>query len=119
MLMGDKIETATCNAVSSRLAERSQGIFKIVRIPNRTDVRRALIRFKNPAGAYVLIVYGTSLQTDLAMLSEEFMYAVAATPRRRKPPLNSLCWKSRESASRGKLRQHDLTRIPVSVSSSR
>lgn len=45
MLMGDKIETATCNAVSSRLAERSQGIFKIVRIPNRTDARRAL-RFR-------------------------------------------------------------------------
>lgn len=80
MLTGDKVETATCIAVSSRLAERSQGIFKIVGISNRTDAMRALTRFKNQAGADVLIVDGTSLQTYLDMFPEEFMDAAAAAP---------------------------------------
>ncbi len=80
MLTGDKVETATCIAVSSRLAERSQGMFTITGITSRNEAMRALSRFKTQSSSDVLIVDGTSLQTFLDMFAEEFMEVVASAP---------------------------------------
>lgn len=80
MLTGDKVETATCIAVSSRLVERSQGIFPIVGVNGRHDAMRALSRFRSQAGSNVLIVDGVSLQTYLDLFPAEFMDVAADAP---------------------------------------
>lgn len=80
MLTGDKVETATCIAVSSRLAERSQGIYKITGLKTRNEANRALARFRRQAGTDVLVVDGTSLQLFLDMFPEEFIELAAMAP---------------------------------------
>jgi phospholipid-translocating ATPase len=80
MLTGDKVETATCIAVSSRLAERSQGIFAITGITNRNDAARALSRFRRQAATDVLVVDGTSLQVYLDIFPAEFVDAASLAP---------------------------------------
>lgn len=80
MLTGDKVETATCIAVSSRLADRSQGIFTITGVTGRNDAMRALSRFRTQSSSDVLIVDGTSLQTFLDMFPDEFMDVAASAP---------------------------------------
>lgn len=80
MLTGDKVETATCIAVSSRLAERSQGIFTITGVTSRSEASRALSRFRRQATTDVLVVDGTSLQVYLDMFPAEFVDAAALSP---------------------------------------
>lgn len=80
MLTGDKVETATCIAISSRLAERSQGIFTITGLTGRNEAARALARFRRQGGTDVLIVDGTSLQVFLDMFPAEFVDAAALAP---------------------------------------
>lgn len=80
MLTGDKVETATNIAISSRLAERSQGIFRITGMKSRTEASRALSRFRRQANNDVLVVDGTSLQIYLDMFPEEFIELAAMAP---------------------------------------
>lgn len=80
MLTGDKVETATCIAVSSRLAERSQGIYKITGLKSRNEASRALSRFRRQAGSDVLVVDGASLQIFLDVLPDEFIELAAMAP---------------------------------------
>lgn len=80
MLTGDKVETATNIAVSSRLAERSQGIFSITGMTGRNEASRALARFRRQASTDVLVVDGTSLQIYLDMFPEEFIELAARAP---------------------------------------
>uniref|UniRef100_A0A7S1TBX7 Phospholipid-transporting ATPase n=1 Tax=Compsopogon caeruleus TaxID=31354 RepID=A0A7S1TBX7_9RHOD len=80
MLTGDKVETATCVAVSSRLAERSQGIFRITGITSRAEASRRLSVFKRNAKNDVLVVDGTSLQVYLDHFPEDFMEAASMAP---------------------------------------
>lgn len=80
MLTGDKVETATCIAVSSRLVERSQGIHTITGLTSRNEASRALSRFKRQNGSDVLIVDGASLQILLDMFPEEFIEAAGMAP---------------------------------------
>ena len=80
MLTGDKVETATCIAVSSRLAERSQGIHTITGLTNRNEASRALSRFRRQASSDVLVVDGASLQIFLDMFPEEFIELAALAP---------------------------------------
>lgn len=80
MLTGDKVETATNIAVSSRLAERSQGIFTITGMKSRNEASRALSRFRRQASSDVLVVDGTSLQVYLDMFPEEFIELAAMAP---------------------------------------
>lgn len=80
MLTGDKVETATCIAVSSRLAERSQGIYKITGLKSRNEASRALARFRRQAGTDVLVVDGASLQMFLDLFPEEFIELAAMAP---------------------------------------
>eukprot|EP00177_Eucheuma_denticulatum_P004786 GFKZ01008694.1.p1 GENE.GFKZ01008694.1~~GFKZ01008694.1.p1 ORF type:complete len:1164 (+),score=162.67 GFKZ01008694.1:465-3494(+) len=80
MLTGDKVETATNIAISSRLAERSQGIFRITGMKSRSEASRALSRFRRQANNDVLVVDGTSLQIYLDMFPEEFIELAAMAP---------------------------------------
>lgn len=80
MLTGDKVETATCIAVSSRLAERSQGIYQITGLKSQNEASRALARFRRQAATDVLVLDGTSLQIFLDMFPEDFIELAAMAP---------------------------------------
>ncbi|KAI0560620.1 phospholipid-transporting ATPase IIA [Gracilaria domingensis] len=80
MLTGDKVETATCIAISSRLAERSQGIFRVTGLKSKNEASRALSRFRRQAGSDVLVIDGSSLQILLDMFPEEFIELAATAP---------------------------------------
>eukprot|EP00180_Rhodochaete_pulchella_P000532 Plantae.Rhodophyta-Rhodochaete_pulchella.ctg1382.p1 GENE.Plantae.Rhodophyta-Rhodochaete_pulchella.ctg1382~~Plantae.Rhodophyta-Rhodochaete_pulchella.ctg1382.p1 ORF type:complete len:816 (+),score=159.98 Plantae.Rhodophyta-Rhodochaete_pulchella.ctg1382:177-2450(+) len=80
MLTGDKVETATCIAVSSRLAERSQGISKITGVTSRNEASRKLSHFGRVANKDVLVVDGTSIQWFLDHYPRDFFEVAAAAP---------------------------------------
>ncbi|PXF43078.1 putative phospholipid-transporting ATPase IIB [Gracilariopsis chorda] len=80
MLTGDKVETATCIAIASRLAERSQGIFRVAGLKSRNEASRALSRFRRESGSDVLVIDGSSLQILLDMFPEEFIELAATAP---------------------------------------
>lgn len=80
MLTGDKVETATCIAISSRLAERSQGIFKITGISSKNEASRVLNRFKRHSRTDVLVLDGQSLQIFLDLFPEEFIEIASMAP---------------------------------------
>lgn len=80
MLTGDKVETATCIAISSRLAERSQGIYKITGLSSRNEASRALTRFRRQARSDVLVVDGASLQIFLDFFPADFIELAAMAP---------------------------------------
>lgn len=80
MLTGDKVETATCIAVSSRLAERSQGIYKITGLSSKNEASRALARLRRQAGSEVLVVDGASLQLFLDIFPDEFIDLASLAP---------------------------------------
>ncbi|PXF42764.1 putative phospholipid-transporting ATPase IIB [Gracilariopsis chorda] len=80
MLTGDKVETATCIAISSRLAERSQRIFRVPGLKSRNEASRALLRFRRQAGLDALVVDGSSLQILLNTFLEEFIVFAATAP---------------------------------------
>lgn len=47
MLTGDKVETATCIAISARLVSRNQNIFTIAGIEDRNEITNLLKNFGN------------------------------------------------------------------------
>ncbi|GJQ11831.1 hypothetical protein GpartN1_g3622.t1 [Galdieria partita] len=79
MLTGDKVETATNIAISSRLVQRSKGIYTITGVSSRIEASRQLSLYRHRIGD-VLIVDGPSLQTLLAFCREEFLQLSCLAP---------------------------------------
>ena len=61
MLTGDKLETATCIAKSSRLVSRSQDIHVFKAISNRSEAHLELNAFRRKSDC-ALIIMGESLE---------------------------------------------------------
>ncbi|KAJ9059424.1 putative aminophospholipid-translocase, variant 3 [Entomophthora muscae] len=79
MLTGDKIETATCIAVSSKLVARNQPIHQMYQICNSTAARTEmeLVAIQKDC---CLVIDGDSLQICLDQLREEFMELAVGLP---------------------------------------
>jgi len=70
MLTGDKRETATCIAISSKLAARNHSFYQM-ELKNIEDGRRQLQEFSEAYDS-ILVVDGNSLKILLSQLREEF-----------------------------------------------
>ncbi|KAL9974886.1 hypothetical protein ACROYT_G011986 [Oculina patagonica] len=79
MLTGDKLETATCIAQSSRLVARNQTIHTFKQISNRSEAHLELnsLRRKNDCA---LIIKGDSLEVCLRHYEHEFMELACQCP---------------------------------------
>ena len=64
MLTGDKLETATCIAKSSKLVSRTQTIHTFRRITNRSDAHLELNAFRRKNDC-ALVITGESLQVSV------------------------------------------------------
>jgi len=87
MLTGDKVETATCVALSARLIERGQHMFELVALKSDFEVETKLEALRNAVGVsvqqqLVLIVDGISLELILKSkeLSAKFIELAAHAP---------------------------------------
>uniref|UniRef100_A0A8D8VQQ7 Phospholipid-transporting ATPase n=1 Tax=Cacopsylla melanoneura TaxID=428564 RepID=A0A8D8VQQ7_9HEMI len=79
MLTGDKLETATCIAKSSRLVSRSQELHVFGSVSTRTDAHLALNTFrKKPDSA--LIISGDSLEVCLQYYKTELLDLACHAP---------------------------------------
>lgn len=79
MLTGDKLETATCIAKSSRLVSRTQGLFVLKKVETRTDAHLELNAFRRRSDC-ALVVSGESLEVCLNYYQQEFMELATAAP---------------------------------------
>ncbi|XP_041375249.1 probable phospholipid-transporting ATPase IIB isoform X2 [Gigantopelta aegis] len=79
MLTGDKLETATCIAKSSKLVSRLQGIYTFSKISDRSEAHLELnaLRRKNDN---TLIITGDSLQMCLKYYEHEFVELACQCP---------------------------------------
>lgn len=71
MLTGDKIETATCIAISSKLVARNQYIHQVSKLQTREQVRD-MLDFLSSKLDCCLVIDGESLQKSLDYFSAEF-----------------------------------------------
>jgi phospholipid-translocating ATPase len=78
MLTGDKIETATCIAVSTKLVSRTQSLFQLV-VQNRTQAQERLTQFGRLRDS-CLIIDGNSLQICMDQLREQFISLACKAP---------------------------------------
>lgn len=78
MLTGDKIETATCIAVSSKLVSRAHTIFQMV-VDNERVARAKLEEFQQLRDS-VLVIDGKSLQICLERMEKLFFEATKGAP---------------------------------------
>ncbi|OAJ44421.1 hypothetical protein BDEG_27649 [Batrachochytrium dendrobatidis JEL423] len=72
MLTGDKIETATCIAISSKLVSRNQFIHTIAKVTDPTTIQEELETIRSKTDC-ALVIDGESLQTCLDFCPEIFM----------------------------------------------
>lgn len=79
MLTGDKLETATCIAKSSRLVSRNQGLYVFKSVVTRTDAHLELNSFRRRSDC-ALVISGESLEVCLAYYQPEFMELACAAP---------------------------------------
>ncbi|KAJ3142877.1 putative aminophospholipid-translocase [Geranomyces variabilis] len=79
MLTGDKIETATCIAVSTKLVSRNQTIYQVAKV---TDAMQAMDHLSNLSGKTdcCLVIDGESLQTYLDRHRTEFIHVAIRLP---------------------------------------
>jgi phospholipid-translocating ATPase len=63
MLTGDKLETATCIAKSSRLVSRTQGLHVFKSVVTRTDAHLELNTFRKKQDC-ALVISGDSLEVS-------------------------------------------------------
>ena len=77
MLTGDKVETATCIATSSRLFARNQPILQIQKTNDSLELSRFLQQLQ-ASPDLALVIDGSSLQAMMTQFPDEFMSA--ATP---------------------------------------
>ncbi|XP_014680758.1 PREDICTED: probable phospholipid-transporting ATPase IIB [Priapulus caudatus] len=79
MLTGDKMETATCIAKSSRLVSRSQTVHTLAPVATRTDAHLQLNTFRRRSDS-ALVITGESLEVCLKYYEHEFMELVCQCP---------------------------------------
>lgn len=79
MLTGDKLETATSIAKSSRLVSRSQELHIFETVTNRTEARCELNKFRR-RNDYALIIRGDALEICLKFYPREFMELACQCP---------------------------------------
>lgn len=63
MLTGDKLETATCIAKSSKLVSRDQEVYTFKPIENRDDARNEMNNFRRKVDT-ALVILGESLEVS-------------------------------------------------------
>lgn len=63
MLTGDKLETATCIAKSSKLVSRDQDVYTFKPIDNRDDARNEMNNFRRKVDT-ALVILGESLEVN-------------------------------------------------------
>ncbi|KAJ2239717.1 putative aminophospholipid-translocase, partial [Coemansia sp. RSA 454] len=79
MLTGDKVETATCVAVSARLVRRGQLVHVISGLRSASEVSAALETLRT-LGDCCVVIDGDSLQVALDFYRDEFVRIAAALP---------------------------------------
>ncbi|KAF9172112.1 putative aminophospholipid-translocase [Mortierella sp. AD011] len=79
MLTGDKIETATCIAISSKLVARNQSIHQIAKLKNPLDAQDELDLLRSKKDC-CLVIDGESIQLYLDHLREEFIEITVRLP---------------------------------------
>ena len=79
MLTGDKLETATCIAKSSRLVSKTQAIHIFSNVTNRMEAHNEMNAFRRKQDT-ALVIKGDSLEVCLEYYEHEFMELVAACP---------------------------------------
>ncbi|XP_075225291.1 putative phospholipid-transporting ATPase IIB isoform X2 [Lycorma delicatula] len=79
MLTGDKLETATCIAKSSRLVSRTQELFIFNPVVTRTDAHQQLNAFRKKQDC-ALIIAGDSLEVCLKFYQYEFLELACRSP---------------------------------------
>ncbi|KZT54722.1 phospholipid-translocating P-type ATPase [Calocera cornea HHB12733] len=72
MLTGDKIETATCIAISTKLVARNQYIHQVAKLTTSAAAREQL-QFLQSKPDCCLVIDGESLQLMLTMYKQEFI----------------------------------------------
>lgn len=77
MLTGDKLETATCIAISAGLKSKNQEIFVLKELEDPLLIQNALNEFNNKSSNHVLIIDGISLKTSLDPQYQKFFFEVA------------------------------------------
>eukprot|EP00795_Rhopilema_esculentum_P001806 gene1806-16293_t len=79
MLTGDKMETATCIAQSSRLVSKTQSIYPFKAVTNRSEAHLELNSFRRK-GDHALVIKGDSLEVVLRHYEHEFMELAVLCP---------------------------------------
>ncbi|RKP10075.1 phospholipid-translocating P-type ATPase [Thamnocephalis sphaerospora] len=79
MLTGDKIETATCIAISSRLVSRNQAIHQISRVRSVHEIQEELEAVRNKRDC-CMVIDGESLQLCLDTCRDEFISIAVKLP---------------------------------------
>jgi len=79
MLTGDKLETATCIAKSSKLVSRDQDVYTFKPIDNRDDARNEMNNFRRKVDT-ALVILGESLEVLLKYYEQEFIEIVLTCP---------------------------------------
>ncbi|KAK3727238.1 hypothetical protein QZH41_019302, partial [Actinostola sp. cb2023] len=79
MLTGDKLETATCIAQSSRLVSRSQSIYVFKQVSSRSEAHLELNSFRRKNDC-ALIIKGDSIEACLSHYEQEFMELACHCP---------------------------------------
>lgn len=79
MLTGDKLETATCIAKSSRLVSKTQGLHILKKVLTRADAHAELNNFRKRTDC-ALVISGESLEVCLSYYEPEFMELACAAP---------------------------------------
>ncbi|XP_050300726.1 probable phospholipid-transporting ATPase IIB isoform X2 [Anthonomus grandis grandis] len=79
MLTGDKLETATCIAKSSRLVSRTQSLHVFKKVVTRTDAHLELNAYRKKQDC-ALVISGESLEVCLSYYQQEFMELATAAP---------------------------------------
>jgi phospholipid-translocating ATPase len=72
MLTGDKVETATCIATSSKLFARNQSILQVQKMTDPLDLSRVLQQLQ-ASPDLALVIDGVSLQGMMSQFPSEFM----------------------------------------------
>ncbi|KAI8344670.1 hypothetical protein BC941DRAFT_464880 [Chlamydoabsidia padenii] len=79
MLTGDKVETATCIAVSSKLVARNQNIHQVTKLKSYIDALDEIDALQSKTDS-CLVIDGESLQLCLESCQEEFIELTTRLP---------------------------------------
>ncbi|CEG80847.1 Putative Phospholipid-translocating ATPase [Rhizopus microsporus] len=79
MLTGDKIETATCIAISSKLVSRNQGIHQVAKLKSAAEAIEEIDNLRTKTD-HCLVIDGESLQLCLEHYKEEFIEMASLLP---------------------------------------